>query len=200
MGKARQTRQGIMIRFDENDAELVEWLGQFAQSQTMTKVVKLACYMMAGLPIPDPLHAVAPGVAPARVQTYDAPPGNPPLPHQRTRGRLAGVTKTLAALREAVTSQQAPRDPSPGWPGSEAAYAAQSWDGASPGDTPPEEGGSREVAASGLDFSRPRHRRARPVRPDPSVPSFSPPMPVFDAQRAQEQLLMSIRGYGKRRT
>lgn len=213
MGKARHTRQGIMIRFDENDAGLVEWLGQFAQSQTMTRVVKLACYTMAGLPVPESLQAVAPSVDQTRHEPQAAPPFTRPTANEQTGDALAEVMQELVALREAVTGQQAPRDLSPnrssaegpisltrggsrrGW--RQPAYEAQPpWNDVPAENAPPEERSSGQGAASGLGFGRARPR-TKPMRADPSV---SPPLPFFDAQSAQEQLLMSIRGYGKKRT
>ncbi len=208
MGKARHTRQGIMIRFDADDAELVDWLGQYAQSQTMTKMVKLACYLMAGLPIPDALQAAAPVVVPAAVEPEPVPAPRPAA-YEQTGDTLAGVMQELAALREAVTNQQMDRAPSfDEFPAEDPASsimgdsrrrrrrtvpardeAASAWDDSPPGSD------DRAVSASGLDFSRPRRARARPMEAEP----FNPPgsSPALNGLSPEQNLLQSIRRFGQ---
>lgn len=108
---ARHQQQGrglkqVVVRFNvEQDAALLEWLTPFAASYDMTKVIRLACYALAGLEPEQGLLALLPAIkkrqngsgprmqrSPAQEVTYDA---------------LAEVMQELAALRAAVIEQQA---------------------------------------------------------------------------------------------
>lgn len=60
MGKVVQRRRAITIRFDENDNELQAWLGEFAQTQNMTRIVKAALYAYAGLHAPEEIGPLMP--------------------------------------------------------------------------------------------------------------------------------------------
>jgi hypothetical protein len=189
MGKAQDTRRAITIRFDDSDAELIQWLGQFAQTQTMTKVVKLACYMLAGIQPEEGLLALLPEVQQTVPPPAQATPD--PVPHEETSDALAAVMQELLALREELTQQRtvhsAPvsssRAPSPTPPPS---LPEQSWPVDSPEPVP--------VTSSGLDMSGPRRRRT-PL-PEP-IPHSQPAEPVFDAEDARRRLVASIHAYGK---
>ena len=96
-----------MIRFDAHDAELEQWLGGFAQSQSMTKVVKLACYLLAGLEPPPHLQALLPYVQPPRAPS--ARRVAPPYGREVPGDALARVMQELAALRALMAEQGAGR-------------------------------------------------------------------------------------------
>jgi hypothetical protein len=227
MGKVRQTRQGIMIRFDEYDADLVDWLGQYAQSQTMTRIVKLACYLFAGLPVPATLESVAPGYGytAGPQDGYEAPPANWPAAYESNEDTLAAVMQEIAALREAVTAQQASRsewaEPVPDEiPAQEEASSmmgdsrrrrrrearAERYAGGG-GDTwtPPEPeadpgGGVDAQTASGLDFSRPRRSRSTASYTQdfqPAAPIDPEPEPdtLMDGRYRIGELVTSIRSF-----
>lgn len=189
MGKAQYTRQAITIRFDENDAELTYWLGQFAQNQTMTKVVKLACYLLSGIQPEEGLLALLP-----EVQNELEPPTiveEPPTPSPRedTNDALAAVMQELAALREELIQQ---RDAQPHQPASDHQAARPP----SPPDTLPEEvpSGRGFVAASGLDMGGPRRKRTHPLEP---VPRSQPTEAPLDSEECRRKLLDSIYAFSK---
>jgi|SRR5690554_2554767 hypothetical protein len=175
MGKARRTRQGIMIRFDAHDAELEQWLGGFAQSQSMTKVVKLACYLLAGLEPPPHLQALLPYVQPPRAPSARrvAPPSGSEVPGDA----LASVMQELAALRALMAEQGAGR------PHAERTRAPGLADDAG------------LVESGGLDMSARRRRGpVRPAREGGRVLPPPDPVPVDGASNAQA-LIASIRAY-----
>jgi hypothetical protein len=185
MGRAQPTRQAITVRFDENDEELIQWLGQFAQSQTMTKVVKLACYMMSGIQPEEGLLALLPEVQSQRIDPV--PVQDAPAAHEGTTDILAAVMQELSALREEITQQRA-----------ESSERVDNRHANSRPPTLPEEdwppNTQEPVVSSGIDMGGPRRRRDRP----PDVPRREPPPEVpFDADEARRKLVESINAYGK---
>ena len=64
-----QTPAGT-IRFYDEDAELLNWLKQFADRHDMTNVIKLACYVLSGLQPDQGLLALLP----ESTDTNQAPP------------------------------------------------------------------------------------------------------------------------------
>jgi hypothetical protein len=198
MGRARRTRQAITIRFDDSDAELIHWLGQFAQAQTMTKVVKLACYMLSGIQPEEGLLALLPEVQPTVQPLVQEIPA--PAPREETSDALAAVMQELWALREELTQQRAtPGISAPSGNGARSdthhgphhptpppSLPEQAW----PVDSPD----PISVVSSGLDMSGPRRRRT-PL-PEPAIRS-QPAEPVFDADEARRRLVASIHAYGK---
>lgn len=160
-----------MIRFDAHDAELEQWLGGFAQSQSMTKVVKLACYLLAGLEPPPHLQALLPHVQPPPAPSVRQVP---PASSEPTGDPLAGVVQELAALRALMAGQ-----------GASAPHAERS---RAPGDVGP-------IESAGLDMSA--RRRGGPVRLAGEGRRHIPPpgpAPMDGASNAQA-LIASIRAY-----
>jgi hypothetical protein len=209
MGKARQYRQAITIRFDDADNELQQWLGQFAQDQTMTKIVKLALYQLAGLQPTEGLLASLPSV---QAQQGDYRPFHEvvPAPQEAAYDALATVMQELASLREAVVGRAPQTISQHGEPNEERNSEVRSDSRRrrqKPKPTPveawpmPEASERAEIpsepvlgASSGLDMSRPRKRSGPPLAPATPV---APTVPELDADEARRKLLASIKAYGK---
>jgi hypothetical protein len=188
----------ITIRFYEEDAELLDWLKQFAGRHNMTSVIKLACYMLSGIQPEEGLLALLPEVQ----QTVQPPAQEMPVPAPReeTSDALAAVMQELWALREELTQQRAHHStPAPSGNGARSdtnhvphhptpppSLPEESW----PMDSPD----PISVVSSGLDMSGPRRRRT-PL-PEPTIRS-QPTEPVFDADDARRRLVASIHAYGK---
>lgn len=193
MGRAHQYRQAITIRFNEDDDELIEWLGQYAQSSNMTKVVKLACYLLAGIQPQEGLLALMPEerfahAAPARTHKTASTTRD-------IHATLTAVTQEMMALRQEISEQrlvqasEAYYDPTQAleWADQQnGGLHERGWFRPSPANTPPN---PSIAASSGLDMS-PRRKSAR-------VMSGEPFSAVFDRQEAQRQLLASIKAYGQ---
>lgn len=197
MGRAQQHRQAITIRFNDDDAELVEWLGQFAQTSNMTKVVKLACYLLSGIQPQEGLLALMP-----EERFEHATPARPHKTASTTRdihATLTAVTQEMMALRQEISEQRlqhAPETYHARTQGLEDATQynigqhAGGWLRPSPAATPPND---TVVAASpGLDMSR--RRRGAPIRP--ATTGWSPPRaPEFDAEASSRLLVKTIREF-----
>ena len=192
------------IRFNPGEEALRDWLSQFAHTHDMSKVIKLACYMLSGLTPDDGLLALLP-----EIQQRQAAPAAPPVvpdtvpAQEATQDRFAEIMQELAALREALTQNSAPAEQTqtsanvapvsdsrrrrkpkqPLRPSSEVASVA-------PDDLQP-------VESSGLDMSR--RRRAGPPKllENEAVEGerFEAGKGAFDPKEASRRLLESIRAY-----
>ncbi len=112
---ARHTQQGrelkqVVVRFNvEQDAALLEWLAPFADSYDMTKVIRLACYMLAGIEPAEGLLGLLPAVKKQQNGSRRSTlPVTPPQPSHD----MANVMHELAALRAAVLERQVPANES----------------------------------------------------------------------------------------
>jgi len=172
MGKAQRHRQAITIRFNDEDAELVEWLGQFAQSSNMTKVVKLACYMLSGIHPQEGLLAVLPEEHLAHISS--AWRHKTASTNRDIHATLAAVTQEMVALRQEI-SQQHPAPPLSADRGREHRE---------------EELGTANVAASGgLDITS--RRRGRPAKQSDN--GFHPPRAAeADPATSSQALVQTI--------
>jgi hypothetical protein len=202
MGKAQSTRQAVTIRLDESDAELIQWLGQFAQTQTMTKVVKLACYMMSGLQPEEGLLALLPDVQNQRVSPVIHQETATAISHEQTNDALAAVMQELSSLREELVQQRTEPSTHPELPPANHSQPRSRRKQSMPPPTLPEENWPTEkphrepvpAASSGLDMSSPRRKRDR----TPGAIYCSQPVEmVFDADEARRNLLASINAYGQ---
>lgn len=184
---ARHQQQGrglkqVVVRFNvEQDAALLEWLTPFAASYDMTKVIRLACYALAGLEPEQGLLALLPAIkkrqngsgprmqrSPAQEVTYDA---------------LADVMQELAALRAAVMEQHASAD------GAYRSAPATDWRREYHEIDPDP---AEVVASTGLDMSR--RRRGAPARPTNN--GWHPPHAGdFDAETSSRLLVKTIREF-----
>jgi hypothetical protein len=195
-----------MIRFDAHDAELERWLGQFAQTQSMTKVVKLACYMLAGLQPSEGLLAVLPHVEQAR-HLPAAPTALYMPPNEHASDALAAVMQELAALREVVAGSPPTGIARPSydegrdyWPDPvpEARRSQQTWqseDWSQYEDRPADPDGKLS-ASSGLDMSRRRRGRGSSAkRAAARSPVTIQPDTRTSANDGALALLASIRAY-----
>lgn len=207
MGKALATRKGFMVRLTEEDVELAEWLGQFAHSQTMTKVVKLACYMLSGIQPEAGLLAMLPEIRDQQVEPHPAysEPVPTELPSEDTGDALAAVMQELSALREELRDQQA-------YSASEAPAMSdrrrRHYEKHGPPDGDSDAWSRRDIfdpspwasqeeettRSSGLDMSP---RRRPPGPPKITQPATPVENPVMDAEEARRRLVASIHAYGK---
>jgi hypothetical protein len=101
MGKVAQSRTAFTVRLNTSeDQALADWLGQFADSQNMTRLIRTALYAVSGLNVPPSLAAFQlelPQVAPpqtAQSQTLDTSASD----------ALNKILSELAALKQAVKS------------------------------------------------------------------------------------------------
>lgn len=177
----------VTIRFYEEDADLLDWLKQFAGRHNMTNVIKLACYVLSGIQPEEGLLALLPEVQ--NQQAYPAPvqESAAPSPREDTNDALAAVMQELAALREELTQQRAAQN-SPVSHHPNAPYP--------PPDTLPEEvpSGRGYVASSGLDMGGPRRKRTRPLEP---VSRSQPTEAPLDSEECRRRLLSSIHAFSK---
>ena len=64
----------VTIRFYEEDAELLNWLKQFAERHDMTNVIKVACYVFSGLQPDQGLLALLPDIQNQQAQPTSVHP------------------------------------------------------------------------------------------------------------------------------
>jgi hypothetical protein len=190
MGKAQNSRQAITIRFDENDTALTEWLGQFAHNQAMTKVVKLACYLLSGIQPEEGLLALLPEIHKESATPSLAQEIPMPTAREETNDALAAVMQELAALR-AELGRQRPAQSQPST-SNHRETAPPSPSATLPEEAPVDRG---PVRSSGLDMGGPRRKRTLPLDPV----STSPPMRgEFDPEAARRELVKSIYAFSKK--
>lgn len=187
------TDSRITIRFGEKEADLREWLGQFAATYDMSKVIKLACYLLSGLEADEGLLALLPNIE-ARKESQ--PPAESPVNEQEsTSDMFAAMMQEIAALREAVIEQReetnTPAEES--IPVSDSRRRRQQKRAPITHPTLPEELFEPEpVAASGLNMSRER-RRTGP----PKLVTAPEPIPVMDDEDIHKRFWASIRAFEK---
>ena len=175
----------VVVRFNvEQDAALLEWLAPFANSYDTTKVIRLACYMLAGIEPAEGLLGLLPAIKKQQNgsrRTAQPAPAPPPV-----HDALADVMQELAALRATVLEQRA--QPNGAYSSQETARGNTRSSG--PGDA----AAIGEVAASsGIDMSR--RRRSAPARVASSGGHPSQPAD-FDPAASTRLLLETIRDFG----
>jgi hypothetical protein len=197
----------MTIRFGQRDSELQAWLSQFAATYDMSKVVKLACYLLAGLHPDDGLLALLPNIREQGTAEYPNVSSDMQIvPGETNNDALAAVMQELSALREAVIDQQngdasdeegfspAPLSDSrrrrKSRPHRETLPTYNNY-----ADSPEEELEARsQVASSGLDMSSRRKRPGSPRRTSSVLPSTPD---EFDVEDARQRLLRSLKAYGR---
>lgn len=172
----------VVVRFNvEQDAALLEWLAPFADTYDMTKVIRLACYMLAGIDPAEGLLGLLPAV---KKQQNGSGRSTPPVTApQPTHDTLANVMQELAALRAAVLDRQILAG--------DAHRSATSTD--SGREYREEEFDTANLSASGgLDITS--RRRGGPARP--SSNGWHPPQqPDFDPEASSRLLFRTIRDF-----
>jgi len=185
----------VIIRFYEEDSELLRWLKQFAEQHDMTNVIKLACYMLSGLQPQEGLLALLPDVQRQQVEPTPTLPTSDSSFHEQTSDALAAVMQELSALREEIAQQRTvqttthhvPKRPRE-HPERPPTLPEESWLTSAPIPEPV------PVASSGLDVTGPRRKRDRP----PEQARQGPPDEAeFDPDEARRRLVASINAYGK---
>lgn len=101
----------MTIRFSEKDADLRDWLVQFASTNDMSKVVKLACYLLSGLQPDDGLLALLQRIEGQR-QSETEHPSAGSRTAEASQDALAAVMQELNALRTELARGHAAMPPS----------------------------------------------------------------------------------------
>jgi hypothetical protein len=188
-----QTDSRITIRFGEKEADLREWLGQFAATYDMSKVIKLACYLLSGLEADEGLLALM-----STIQAKKEPQQlteTSTKEQESTSELFATMMQEIATIKEAVLEQRTePNPPSEeSIPLSDSRRRRQQKRAPLTNPTLPEALFEPEpVAASGLDTSRER-RRTGP----PKVITPPEPIPVMDDEDINKQFWASIHAFGQ---
>jgi hypothetical protein len=188
------TDSRITIRFNETDADLREWLGQFAATHDMSKVIKLACYLLSGIDPDEGLLALLPNIQDKQVtQPPDAPKAEE---QESTSDMFAAMMQEIAAIRAAVEQREETTIPAEeSIPVSDSRRRRQQKRAPDTSPLPPNEHDQEPepvVAASGLNMSRER-RRTGP----PQVISVPEPVPHVDTEEASKQFLATINAFGR---
>jgi hypothetical protein len=191
----------VTIRFGEKDQKLRGWLSQFAASNDMSKVIKLACYLLSGLQADEGLLALLPEIQDRQAPSQPAKNISQATKKQETsQDILADIMQEIALLRESLVSQQGGEQSTsptpmvdsrhrhevqqPGQPVANTQHAT--WGNEQP---------SQPTTSSGLDMSPRRRGKSNPklIRPHQKAADAS----VIDAEDARRRLLDSIKAYGK---
>lgn len=215
----------MTVRFSDQDTAIQEWLSRFAQTNDMSKVVKLACYLLAGIQPDEGMLALL-----ARIRAEQPEPYAEPVYADRgedTHDALAAVMQELAALRHELSEQRygagdvyddlppadeyAYEEPEAyAEPVSDSRRRRQARHASRPPTLPEQEvwpltepsGSDRApdegdfVASSGLDMGR-RRKRSSASPPYPPAERDSTPAPPLDALAAMRILTQSARDFGQ---
>ncbi len=188
----------MTIRFSGKDAQLQAWLAQFSTTNDMSKVVKLACYLLSGLEPDEGLLALLHKVEGLRKSGTESPKKRQPR-REPTPDALAAVLRELNALRAELAAtrvggafasahdyaKEAPGTEAPAWTQRRAARPPATLpEFAAPLDPAP-------TASSGLDLS-PRRKR-----PAAAAPASGRPPADFDPREMLRILTQTTRQFGQ---
>lgn len=188
----------MTIRFSGKDAQLQGWLAQFSTTNDMSKVVKLACYLLSGLEPDDGLLALLHKVEGLRKSGTESP--RKPRPRREpTQDALAAVMQELNALRAELAETRTANTPAyqDDYAKEMTPEEAPAWTqrrSARPPATLPEFAAAPEPApsaSSGLDMSR------RRKRPGPAAPASGRPPADFDPHEMLRILTQTTRQFGQ---